>query len=316
MDMTELTNAIETTGLTKRYGRSVGIVDVTFTLAKGAVLGILGPSGAGKTTLIGLLAGIIGVSKGKALVGGIDVVKRPKAVCTHVGVVSDRVQVYDELSVEGNLVLLARLYGLKPSAAKERVEEVTSLLELEGQRKVLCGRLPRGIRKKVLIAAAIIHEPEVLLFDEPTAELDPHAASLVRNYVSSISHSWRATLWTTNMLGEAEKICNRMLILASGRVIAEDNPQRFTRGIAGSGTVDITVSGIRTNTVADVFDALNASFYSTSSGEVILTVENSQEILDRVFTLIGRVGASITSIEGKKPTLEDAYLQVIGEEKK
>jgi len=170
--------------------------------------------------------------------------------------------------------------------------------------------------RDLLVAAAIVHEPEILLFDEPTAELDPHAAALVRNYASSISHSGRSVVWTTNVLSEVEGMCSRMLILASGRIVADDNPQRFTRGIAGSGYVDITVSGIRAENIADVLEAMNVSWRTTGENEIRMTAENVSEILDRIVTSIGRMGGSILSIEGKNPKLEDAYLQVLGEVRK
>jgi len=314
--MTEPVKAIEVDGLTKLYGKTIGINDVSFTVAKGEILGILGPSGAGKTTLIGLLAGIIGPSKGSVSIAGFDIAKKLRLLRSRIGVVSDFVGIYDDLTVEGNLTFFARLYGLKPSAANERAETVISLLELESNRKILCGKLPRGVRKKVLVAAAIVHEPEVLLFDEPTAELDPHAAALVRNYVSSVSNLGRNVVWTTNVLGEVERICSRMLILASGRIIADDKPQRFTRGIAGSGYVDITVTGLRAESIADVLETMNVPWRVTGENELHLTAENVNEILDRIFTSIGRMGGSILSIEGKIPTLEDAYMQVMGEVKK
>jgi len=314
--MTETVKAIETSGLTKNYGKVIGINDVSFTMAKGEILGVLGPSGSGKTTLIGLLAGIIRPSKGSASVAGLDVSTKTKSLSSRIGVVSDFVGIYDDLSVEGNLTFFAKIYGLKPSAAKERADDVISLLELEGNRRALCGKLPRGLRKRVLMAAAIVHEPEILLFDEPTAELDPHAAALVRNYASSVAHSGRSVVWTTNVLGEVEGICSRMLILASGRIVADDNPQRFTRGIAGSGYVDITVSGIRAENIADILEAMNISWRATGENEIRMTAENVSEILDRVVTSIGRMGGSILSIEGKNPKLEDAYLQVLGEVRK
>jgi len=314
--MTEPIKAIETIGLTKNYGKAIGVNDVTFAMAKGEILGVLGPSGSGKTTLIGLLAGIIGPSKGSASVAGLDVAKRAKSLSSRIGVVSDFVGIYDDLSVEGNLTFFAKIYGMRPTVAKERADDVISLLELEGYRRTLCGRLPRGLRKRALVAAAIVHEPEILLFDEPTAELDPHAAALVRNYALSISHSGRSVVWTTNVLGEVEGMCSRMLILASGRIVADDNPQRFTRGIAGSGYVDLTVSGIRAENIADVLEAMNVSWRTTGENEIRMTAENVSEILDRVVTSIGRMGGSILSIEGKNPKLEDAYLQILGEVRK
>ncbi|MBO3802541.1 MAG: ABC transporter ATP-binding protein [Candidatus Brockarchaeota archaeon] len=314
--MGEPFNAIQAVGLTKTYGKTVAIDNVSFSVPKGEVVGVLGPSGSGKTTLVGLFSGIVKPSRGKALVAGVDASKMPSAVRRKVGVVSDLVQVYDDLSVEKNLVLYARLFGLNSSAAKEKADEVVSLLELESSRKTACKKLSSGVRKKVLIGSAIINEPEILLFDEPTAGLDLHDSLIVRNYVSSVSHSGRTVLWATNSLSEAERICRRMIILASGKVIADDEPKRFTRGIAGTGSVEIRVSGIKAENIADIFGSIDVSWEVSDEGEVRLTVDNEREALDRIFTLIGRMGASIVSIGGKVPTLEDAYLQVTGEARK
>jgi ABC-2 type transport system ATP-binding protein len=314
--MSEPANAIQVVGLSKLYGRTIAIDNLNFNVPKGEVVCVLGPSGSGKTTLVGLLAGIIKASKGKALIAGIDISKRGGKIERKIGVVSDLVQIYDDLSVERNLILYARLFGLKSSASKEKADEVISLLELESKRKKLCKELSSGIRKKVLIGSAIVHEPEVLLFDEPTAGLDPHDALIVRNYVSSISHSGRTVLWTTNVLSEAERICRRMLILASGRIIADDEPKRFTRGIAGTGSVEIFLSGIKAENMADIFGSIGISWEKTDDNEVRLIVDNEREILDRVFTLIGRMGASIISVGSRMSTLEEAYLQVTGEVKR
>jgi len=314
--MSEPANAIQAVGLSKLYGRTLVIDNLNFSVPKGEVVCVLGPSGSGKTTLVGLLAGIIKASKGKALIAGIDISKRGGKIERKIGVVSDLVQIYDDLSVERNLILYARLFGLKSSASKEKADEVISLLELESKRKKLCKELSSGIRKKVLIGSAIVHEPEVLLFDEPTAGLDPHDALIVRNYVSSISHSGRTVLWTTNVLSEAERICRRMLILASGRIIADDEPKRFTRGIAGTGSVEIFLSGIKAENIADIFGSIGISWEKTNDNKVRLIVDNEGETLDRVFTLIGRMGASIISVGSRMPTLEEAYLQVTGEVKR
>jgi len=314
--MSEPVAAIQAVGLTKVYGKTIAIDNLNFNVSKGEVLCVVGPNGSGKTTLIGLLAGIIKVSRGKALVAGIDISKSSGKIERKIGVVSDFVQIYDDLSVEKNLLLFARLYGLKASDAKEKTDEIISLLELDNKRKKLCKDLSSGIRKKILIGSAIIQEPEVLLFDEPTAELDPHDAILVRNYVSSVSHSGRTVLWTTNDLSEVERICRRMIILGSGRIIAEDEPKRFIRGIAGTGSVEIFVSGIKEENIANIFGSIDISWDITDDKEVRLIVNNEKETLDRVFTLIGRMGASIVSVGSKKPTLEDAYLQVTGEFKK
>ncbi len=226
--MSELTSgpAVEVRDLYKIFrapgGGEVRAVDgVSFTCASGEIVGLLGPNGAGKTTALRILATILQPTSGSARVGGRDVQEDPDGVRRRLGFVSSSTGVYERLTGRETLVYYARLHGMDETALTARVSEVLDLLEMNDFCDRVCGRLSAGQRQKVSLARAIIHDPPVLVLDEPTANLDVIVARNVVEFVESARTQGRAILLSTHLFSEAERLCDRIVIVHEGKVLAK-----------------------------------------------------------------------------------------------
>jgi ABC-2 type transport system ATP-binding protein len=213
---------LEVRGLTKRYlGRAV-VSGVSFAVRPGEVLGFLGPNGAGKSTTLGMLAGLVAPSDGRVLYGGRDVADDLVAYKARVGLVQEEPALYPYLSGAEYLQLVGRLRGLEEAQLAERVERVLGLLGLPTQPGPAVEAYSKGMRQKVAVAAALLHDPQILLFDEPESGLDVGSALVFRALVQALAHAGRIVIYSSHVLEIVEKVASRVLILHQGRVVADD----------------------------------------------------------------------------------------------
>jgi ABC-2 type transport system ATP-binding protein len=237
---------IEVQGLTKHYDGRPALVDATFAVPRGQMLGLLGPCGAGKSTLLHVLTGRLRPTSGTATVAGHDVVDRSREVRRRVGFLSQATSLYDDLRVEAHLAVACGLHGVPPARRRERIDHALEAFGLVGRRHDLVGRLPRGWRRRVGLAQAIVHDPEVLLLDEPTAGLDPALAQATRELIAGLGERHTA-LVASRQLSEISATCGRALVIRDGRLVADDTPHSLSRRLVESHgrRVDAVVSGPR-----------------------------------------------------------------------
>ncbi len=222
---------IQVEHLTKYYGDLPAIQDVSFCVEKGEILGFLGPNSAGKTTTMRILSGYMPPTEGKARVAGYDVTSDSLEVRRHIGYLPETVPLYPEMAVQGYLEYMAALRGVaRPAQAAGRAIEACGLGD---RRQTLIGRLSKGYRQRVGLAQAIIHDPDVLILDEPTIGLDPRQIIEVRNLIKSLGGGHTVIL-STHILPEASEICKRVMIINKGRIVAEDTPERLTGRLRGA----------------------------------------------------------------------------------
>ncbi len=222
---------IQVQNLTKYYGHQAAIRDVNFHVDQGEILGFLGPNGAGKTTTMRILTAYMPPSEGAARVGGYDVFADSLEVRQRVGYLPESVPLYNDMTVWGYLDFVASLRKVDNRA--RRVRDVLGKINLEDQAKTLIGKLSKGLRQRVGIAQAIVHNPQVLILDEPTIGLDPQQIIEVRRLIKELGGQHTVIL-STHILSEAEQICNRVLIINKGRIVAEDTPARLIARLEGS----------------------------------------------------------------------------------
>src|SRR5512133_3027895 len=223
-------------GLTKDYGSRRAISDLTFNAEKGEILGFLGPNGAGKTTTMRILTGFMPPSAGKAEVGGFDVVEQSLEVRRLVGYLPETVPLYPEMTVFEYLKDMADLRGLPK--ANDKVEAVLEKVHMQDRAFGYIDKLSKGMRQRIGLAQALIHEPQVLILDEPTIGLDPAQIIEVRNLIREIGRE-RTVLLSTHILSEAQQVCNRVLIINKGKIVAEDTPEKLQSRLTGAQTVVI-----------------------------------------------------------------------------
>jgi sodium transport system ATP-binding protein len=232
---------IEVRGLTKRFDDVAAVDDVSFDVAAGEVYGLLGPNGAGKTTTLRVLATLLSADGGRATVAGHDVAREAEAVRRSIGVVNGGMGLYDRLSGREVLHYFGRLYGMGRAAIDARIEALDALLDLRGVLDKRTGAYSTGMKQKIVVARAVLHDPPVLFFDEATGGLDVMARRAVLDFCRSYPGGERAVVWSTHVMSEVEELCDRVAVLYRGKIVAED-----------------TVAGLKT--AADAYDLERAFF--------------------------------------------------------
>jgi ABC-2 type transport system ATP-binding protein len=244
---------IEVEGLTKRYGRATAVDGVSFKVEKGEILGFLGPNGAGKTTTMRILTCYLPPTEGSARVAGHDVFSQPMEVKKRVGYLPETPPLYPDMTVGDYLDFCAKIKGVAGGERKTRVADAVEKCRVGDVRDKLIAKLSKGYRQRVGLAQAILHNPEVLILDEPTAGLDPKQIIETRDLIRGLGGSHTVVL-STHILPEVSMTCGRVVIINKGRVVAEDAPDNLTRRLKGAGTTRVEVRGDE----AQVLEALRA----------------------------------------------------------
>jgi len=308
---------IEVQGLTKFYDERPAIQDVTFSIPKGQVLGFLGPNGAGKSTTMRILAGFLGLSAGKASVDGYDVFSHSLDVRKRIGYLPETTPLYNEMRVAGFLDLMCRLRGVAPSMRRARVDHAIEVCGLEERRSEVIGRLSKGLRQRVGLAQAIVHDPKVLILDEPTAGLDPAQTRETRTLIKEIGRQHTVIL-SSHILSEVAATCERVLIINQGRLVADDTPQRLTEGYGRDRGLEIEML-VRGDAEPSVIEAKLREVAGVDV--VVVTAEGDQlwravvsgrnaGLREELTRAAVEAGLGVREVQARKLTLEDVFLSL------
>jgi len=233
---------IEVDNLSKRYGRTKAVDGISFRVQKGEILGFLGPNGAGKTTTMRILTCYLPPTEGTARVAGYDVFEEPLEVKKRVGYIPETPPLYPDMDVQTFLDFVAKIKGVPAKERKTKIDEAIEKCRVGDVRRKLIGRLSKGYRQRVGLAQAILHNPEVLILDEPTAGLDPKQIIETRELIKGLGGDHTVIL-STHILPEVSMTCGRVVIINQGRVVAEDTPDNLTHRLKGAGTLRLEVAG-------------------------------------------------------------------------
>jgi ABC-2 type transport system ATP-binding protein len=231
---------IEVQHLTKRYGRVTAVQDVSFRVERGEILGFLGPNGAGKTTTMRILTGYMPATEGKAIVAGFDVFDQPIEAKRRTGYLPETPPLYPDMSVSEYLDFVAKIKGVPPGDRRARVQQVMGRTRIADMANRLCGKLSKGYRQRVGLSSALIHNPDVLILDEPTAGLDPKQIIETRELIKELAGDHTIIL-STHILPEVAQTCQRVVIINKGQVVAVDTPDNLTARLRGSETMYLQV---------------------------------------------------------------------------
>jgi ABC-2 type transport system ATP-binding protein len=306
---------IEARSLTRRFGAFTAVQDVTFDVPDGAILALLGPNGAGKTTTVRMLAGLIAPSSGEASVSGFDVRTHPDAVRARAGLVTDAPGLYEQMALPAYLDFFGALYGLPQPQRRRRIDELIEFFELGDHRRERMVGFSKGMKQKVALARALLHEPAALFLDEPTSGLDPLAARAVRELITSLKHSSRSIILCTHDLDEAERLADTVAIMSGGRIVALDAPAALRARTSPEATVRVTLaepSASAQAALAAVEGVLLAAGASPAGDVLEYRTERPREVNPRVIERLVASGARIVSVSSETRTLEDVYAAAVG----
>ena len=240
---------IEVQQITKRYGPFTAVDDVSFTVERGEILGFLGPNGAGKTTTMRVLTGYMPPTEGKAIVAGYDVLEQPLEAKRRTGYLPETPPLYPDMSVRDYLTFVAKIRGVARGERTARVTQVMGRTRIADMANRLCGKLSKGYRQRVGLAQALLHNPEVLILDEPTAGLDPKQIIETRQLIKELAGDHTVVL-STHILPEVSQTCHRVVIINKGKVVAVDTPNNLTSRLRGSETMYLQIDAMGTDAQA------------------------------------------------------------------
>jgi len=304
-----------TTGVIRRKRLDVEAVrGVSFAVEQGELFGLLGPNGAGKTTTIKMLITLLLPTSGEARVLGHDVVADPRAVRKRIGYVfgGDR-GLYERLSALDNLRYFAELYGVSGKAQRLRIAEVLELVGLTGREQERVEGYSRGMRQRLHIARGILHDPEVVFLDEPTIGVDPVGARDLRQTIADLVTSGKTVLLTTHYMFEADSLCDRIAVIAKGRIVGEGTPTELKNNVTGGRVTEIEVFGVDESAVARLraIDGVTAVAVEEREQKQVLVVQTTgeRELTAPLLAELG--GVEVGRVASREPTLEDAYVALV-----
>jgi ABC-2 type transport system ATP-binding protein len=308
---------IQASGLTHYYGPQPAILDVNFNVHRGEVLGFLGPNGAGKTTTMRIITGFMPPTQGQVTLAGFDVVEKSLEVRRRVGYLPETVPLYTEMPVNSYLKYMGTLRGMEPKQIKRRINEVIELCRLGDYRKTFIGKLSKGFRQRVGIAQAILHEPEVLVMDEPTIGIDPIQVVETRRLIQDLGKEQTVVL-SSHILPEVSMICERVLIIHQGKIVAEDTPDNLAQRLQGVDQLQVEVRG----PVPEVLSVLRkvkgvtqVTHRTQQNRDIyIVQAQHGQDLRDEISRAIFSNEWSLLSMQMMGMSLEEIFLRLTTEE--
>jgi ABC-2 type transport system ATP-binding protein len=304
---------IKVENLTKRYAGQAAIKDLTFEVGKGEIMGFLGPNGAGKTTTMRILASFMPPTSGRASVAGFDIFEQSLQARAHLGYMPENVPLYNDMRVTEYLNYRAALKGVPHRRIAERVGDVKELCGLKDVEKKLIGVLSKGYRQRVGLADALVHEPELLILDEPTIGLDPNQIRQVRDLIKNLGKQ-HTILLSTHILPEVEMTCSRVIIIHKGRIEACDTPENLLGQIRTAGGVLLEAKIGDDNGAAELKKIAGVRDVTTSdNGDwkvFSLRVESGADVREEVFRLATDRRWKVRELSQQRATLEDVFVEI------
>jgi ABC-2 type transport system ATP-binding protein len=295
-------------GLRRTFGDVLAVDDVSFTIAEGETYGLLGPNGAGKTTTISMITGVLERDAGEVFVDGVPMSPNSVAAKRLVGYVPQELALYPDLTGRENLRFFAGLYG----AARSRVDKVLDVVGLADRADDLAREYSGGMKRRLNVAIGLLHEPRLLVLDEPTAGVDPQSRNQIMENVRALAADGMAILYTTHYMEEAERLCDRVGVIDSGRLIAEGTRRELVERLGERDRISLLLDGDLGH-AATVLGAVPAVHGVAAHGHGLeLVVDDARECLPVVLSAISSNGVVVRSVEVTEPNLETVFLHLTG----
>ena len=308
----QYSNSIDVKGLEKSFGEVRAVTGVDFEVREGEIFGFLGPNGAGKTTTINMLTGLARPDSGSISIAGSDFSHRPKTARQSMGIVADESNLYPELSGFDNLCFCGALYGMPKQKRRERAEELLELFNLGDASRRKFGTYSKGMKRKLTIAAGIIHSPSILFLDEPTSGIDVASARQIRKLISNLNDTGATIFLTTHYIEEAERLCGRIAFIVSGRIVRTDTVQNLMRDTEGKHTVRFEISGNAGSLGEEIAASFPELTWKAGGGNSI-SVESAVPVkIGPIVRFLEDKGAEVYEARKVKPSLEEVFVHITG----
>ncbi|HQX75457.1 MAG TPA: ATP-binding cassette domain-containing protein, partial [Thermoflexales bacterium] len=298
----------------RQFGEAWAVKGISFEIGEGEIFSLLGPNGAGKTTTISMLSTLLAPTKGDATIGGYSITKRPNEVRKIIGIVPQEIALYDELTAQENLNFWGQLYGLSGSQLKTRVSEALEHIGLADKAKQRVSTFSGGMKRRVNIAAGLLHRPRVLFMDEPTVGVDPQSRRAILDMVKNLNKQGMTVLYTTHYMEEAEELSNRIGIMDHGELIAIGTLNELIRQIEQSEILQLQFGeDVNTTPIAQAIRQMkDVKRVDTTDRAILVMVPNAAVMIAPVVAKVSETGARIKALEVKEPNLEAVFLNLTG----
>jgi ABC-2 type transport system ATP-binding protein len=305
-----LEEVITAWNLTKEYDGLLAVDHVSFEVNRGEVFGFLGPNGAGKTSTIRMLVGLTEPSEGSASVAGYDIRKEIVEVKRRVGVVPETSNLYDELTAGENLLFASQLYNVPRNERPNRIQELLERFHLTDRRDTKFGKLSRGLKRRVVIAAALVHRPEIVFMDEPTTGLDVVSARSLRKYIQELQKEGTTVFLTTHYIEEADQLADRIALIVKGNIVTVDTPERIKDKVKGTPIVEAVLSREPNKLMIKKLRELGSVDWDER--RISITTGNVMVALESLINLAKQEDLEVQHIQTLRPSLEDAFVELTG----
>jgi len=309
--------AIKISQLKKIFGDLAAVDDVSFSVKKGEIFGLLGPNGAGKSTIIRMLCTLTRPTEGSATVAGFNIVKQDGKVREHIGLVSEKMIMYDQLTARENLKLFGKLYNLPNDVLNKRIDELLSFVRMEKWANHRIDTFSTGMKQRINVIRALVNQPEILFLDEPTLGLDPQSTAEIRELIRRINAENGTTIiLTTHIMVEADILCKRIGIIDHGKIVALDTPTNLKKLVSGTdaSAFEIEISNLEPRMMSSL-QSLNSVKSLIQEDPTHITVRaNGNDTFDNIIDNLRKNGAKILMVKNLEPSLEDVFLHLTGRE--
>jgi len=306
------TEAIEVHDLYKAFGDQKAVDGVSFKVEKGEIFSLLGPNGAGKTTILSMLSCLLHPDKGDALVLGHSIRTDQMGVKSVLGVVPQEIALYEDLSARENLTFWGKMYGLRGTTLKTRVEEVLEIIGLADRAREFIKKYSGGMKRRVNIGVALLHRPRIMYMDEPTVGIDPQSRRNILDSVLALKNQGTTVLYTTHYMEEAQELSDHIAIMDHGKIIANGSHAELVKIVGEVDHITLTINAESARVMGAWKKTPGVKNISAEEGSLTVLAEDSNQVLPRLFEAAASSGVRITSVDIQEPNLEVVFLHLTG----